>query len=67
MLIEFPTDQIAAYSCEAMQAVREVAEKLDCSISEAIEIARIGAYNIRTEVIKHDLGTSLAEIGVSRE
>lgn len=52
-LIENPTDQIAVYSSEIACAVKEIQEVFDCSTLEAIEIVRIGAYNIRTEVIKH--------------
>ena len=51
--IENPTDQIAGYACEIALAVREVMEKFDLPLPEAIEIVRIGAYNIRTEVFKH--------------
>lgn len=51
--IENPTEQITGYACEIALAVREVMEKFDLPLQEAIEIVRIGAYNIRTEVFKH--------------
>lgn len=52
-MLENPTDQIAEYSSEIAHAAQEIREVFDCSMLEAIEIVRIGAYNIRTEVMKH--------------
>lgn len=67
--IENPTDQINGYSCEIALAVREVMEKFDLPLQEAIEIVRIGAYNIRTEVFKHtpENITPHLEVSISNE
>lgn len=69
VLLEYPTDQIRLYSHEAGCAVQEVMKSLNISLAEAVEIVRIGAYNLRTEVIKHtsDNSSGNLEVKISDE
>lgn len=69
-LIDHPADQIGGFSSEVAFEVDKIRNTYDCTFSEAIEIVRIGAYNILTETLKYNLNEiaqALQELGESHD